>query len=57
MSFSAFMQQYDELGFLNINLSLGTYLDYFDLIYEGCRPTFHVHDVCDTPCSATRYFF
>jgi hypothetical protein len=27
VSFSAFMQQYDELGFLNINLSLGTYLD------------------------------
>jgi hypothetical protein len=28
--FSAFMQQYEELGFLNINLSLGTYLGDFD---------------------------
>jgi hypothetical protein len=30
VSFSAFMQKYDELGFLNINLSLDTYLDGFD---------------------------
>lgn len=28
--FQLLMQQYDELGFLNINLSLGTYLDDFD---------------------------
>jgi hypothetical protein len=30
VSFSAFMQQYDELGFLKINFSLGTYLDDFN---------------------------
>jgi hypothetical protein len=30
VSFSAFMQQYDEFGFLNINLSLDTFIDDFD---------------------------